>query len=186
MSARSATSLSKSTGERGNPHPSLAGLRGLRAEGRDVRLDLVGGGTTDLTNDFPARAAQLGVSDHVRFIDEVPWRQMPALLGAADVFVLPSYSEGLPLSLLEAFACGLPVVTTRCGGPEEVVDPSVGRLAEPRDVQGLQRALADTLDNYGSYDRGHIRRYALERFDYRAVAGRIHAVYDEVRARRAG
>ena len=160
----------------------LQALKGLRAEGRDVHLDLVGGGTTNLSNDFPEWASQLGVGDHVRFIDEVPWQQMPALLGAADIFVLPSHSEGLPLSLLEAFACGLPVVTTRCGGPEEVVDPSVGRLVEPRDVQGLQRALADSLDDYGSYDRGHIRRNAVEKFDYRAVARSIHAVYDEVRA----
>ncbi len=163
----------------------LQALAGLRAEGRDVHLDLVGGGATALTQAYPERAAQLGVADRVRFIDEVPLEQMPAILAAADVFVLPSYSEGLPLSLLEAFACGLPVVTTRCGGPEEVVDPSVGRLAEPRDVQGLQGALAATLDNYGSYDRGHIRRYAEQRFDYRAVARSIHEVYAEVDGRRA-
>ncbi len=155
-------------------------MAGLRAEGRDVYLDLVGGGATDLSNHFPARAGQLGVSDRVRFIDEVDWKQMPALFRAADIFVLPSYSEGLPLSLLEAFACGLPVVTTRCGGPEEVVDPSVGRLVEPRDVPGLQAALAATLDDYGSYDRNHIRRYAEQQFDYRAVAGRIHQVYEAV------
>jgi len=158
----------------------LQAMAGLRAEGRDVYLDLVGGGATDLSNHFPARAAQLGVSDRVRFIDEVDWKQMPALFRAADIFVLPSYSEGLPLSLLEAFACGLPVVTTRCGGPEEVVDPSVGRLVEPRDVPGLQAALAATLDDYGSYDRNHIRRYAEQQFDYRAVAGRIHQVYEAV------
>lgn len=157
----------------------LQALKGLRAEGRDVHLDLVGGGATALKNDFPERAAQLGVGDRVRFIDEVPWRQMPALFGAADIFVLPSHSEGLPLSLLEAFACGLPVVTTRCGGPEEVVDASMGRLAEPRDVPGLQAALAATIDDYGSYDRGHIRRVAERRFDYRAVARRIHSVYEE-------
>jgi hypothetical protein len=52
-------------------------------------------------------------------------------------------------------------------------------------VQGLQGALAATLDNYGSYDRGHIRRYAEQRFDYRAVARSIHEVYAEVDGRRA-
>lgn len=158
----------------------LLAMAGLRAQGRDVHLDLVGGGVTDLTQHYPARAAELGLGDCVRFVDEVPWQQMPAMLAAADVFVLPSYSEGLPLSLLEAFACGLPVVTTRCGGPEEVVDPSVGRLLEPRDAVGLQKAMADTLDGYASFDRGHIRRYAEERFDYRAVARQIHDVYRQV------
>jgi teichuronic acid biosynthesis glycosyltransferase TuaC len=160
----------------------LQAMAGLRAEGRDVHLDLVGGGATDLPNDFPAIAAQLGISDRVRFIDEVPWRELPDVLHTADVFVLPSHSEGLPLSLLEALACGLPVVTTRCGGPEEVVNDAVGRLAEPRDVAGLQAALATTLDNYGAFDRDGIRRYAMEQFDYRSVARRIHQVYQQVAA----
>lgn len=158
----------------------LLAMAGLRAEGRDVHLDLVGGGATDLAQHYPARAAQLGIADRVRFIHEVPWQQMPVMLAAADVFVLPSYSEGLPLSLLEAFACGLPVVTTRCGGPEEVVDPTVGRLLEPRDAAGLQAVMAETLDSYAGFDRGHIRRYAEERFDYRTVAGRIYEIYRRV------
>ncbi len=164
----------------------LQAMAGLRAEGRDVHLDLVGGGATDLANDFPGQAARLGIADRVHFIDEVDWRQMPAMLGKADIFVLPSHSEGLPLSLLEAFACGLPVVTTRCGGPEEVVDDSVGRLVEPRDVAGLQKALAATLDGYDDYDRGHIRSYAQQQFDYRSVAARIHQVYEKAIAGHRG
>lgn len=158
----------------------LQAMAGLRAQGRDVHLDLVGGGATDLSNEFPAQAAKLGIADRVRFVSEVAWREMPARFAAADVFVLPSYSEGLPLSLLEAFACGLPVVTTRCGGPEEVVDASVGMLVESRDAAGLQTALAATIDQYDNYDRQHIRQYAENHFDYRAVAREIYAVYQRV------
>lgn len=159
----------------------LQAMAGLRAEGRDVHLDLVGGSTaTDLGVDFRARARDLGIADRVRFVDEVPWAELPERLAAADLFVLPSHSEGLPLSLLEALACGLPVVSTRCGGPEEVVDQAVGRLVEPRDVAGLQSALAAVLDGYSRYDRDHIRRYAEDSFDYRRVAARIHGVYERV------
>ena len=58
----------------------------------------------------------------------------------------------------------------------------MGRLAEQRDVAGLQAALATTLDNYDAFDRDEIRRYAMEQFDYRSVARRIHQVYQQVAA----
>ena len=105
--------------------PALYGersLSGLRAEGRDVWLDLIGGSQATNLADFHREAERLGVTDRVRFVDEVPNSELPGRLAEADLFVLPSYSEGLPVSPLEALACGLPLVTTRCGGPEEVVD----------------------------------------------------------------
>lgn len=160
----------------------LQAVAGLRSDGYDVRLDLVGGGATDLADHYPERARQLGIAEYVRFVREVPHDDLPPLLADADIFVLPSYSEGLPLSLLEALACGLPSVSTRCGGPEEVIDDSLGRLAEPRDVPGLQVALAEVLDGYDGFDRAHIRRVAEERYDYRAVAARIHGVYEAIAA----
>ena len=69
--------------------------------------------------------SELGLKDHVflvgAFDDVLPYYQ------AATLFVLPSLSEGLPLSLLEAMSCGLPVVVTRVGGNSEIVAPAAGR-----------------------------------------------------------
>lgn len=158
----------------------LQAMAGVRAAGHDVKLDLVGGGSSALTQDYPDQARALGLTEHVRFVDEVSHDQLPSLLAEADLFVLPSHSEGLPLSLLEALATGLPVVTTRCGGPEEVMDDSLGRLAEPRDVAGLQQALTEVLDGYHDFDRRHIRQVAETRYDYRAIAQSIWQVYERV------
>jgi len=96
--------------------------------------------------------------------------------------VLPSYSEGLPLSLLEAQACGLPAVTTRCGGPEEVVDAEVGEVIAVGDAAELAASLGRVIDRYAEFSRERIGARTRQRYDYRAVAARISAVYDTVTA----
>lgn len=76
------------------------------------------------------RAAQLGVADRVHFLGPVPHAALPELLSAADVFVMPSSSEGLANAWIEALACGVPVVTTPIPGALELItDPAYGRFA---------------------------------------------------------
>jgi glycosyltransferase involved in cell wall biosynthesis len=104
------------------------------------------------------------------WVDE-PW----PLLGAADVFALPSRSEGLPLALLEALAVGLPVVATRVGAVAEVLEEGrCGLLVEPGDEHALSEALASLVAeaararSASAYDVAHQTR-ALETL-YRALA----------------
>jgi glycosyltransferase involved in cell wall biosynthesis len=85
-------------------------------------------------------AEALGIDKQVRFLGARA--EIPELLNAMDIFVLPSLSEGLPMSVLEAMGCGLPVVATRVGGiPEVVVDGQTGLLVASEDAQQLARAL---------------------------------------------
>jgi glycosyltransferase involved in cell wall biosynthesis len=82
----------------------------------------------------------LGLTDHIRLAGER--RDVPALLADADAFVLSSGSEGMPVSVLEAMAAGLPVVASRVGGvPELVVPDETGLLVEPGDPDDLAAAL---------------------------------------------
>ena len=157
----------------------LAAAAKLRSGGRDLQLTFVGGSAaTGTAEPFRAEAQRLGVADICNFVDEVPGSELPAVMGEADLLVLPSFSEGLPLVLVEAMACGLPLVAKRCGGPVEVVEEKVGRLVEVGDVDDLERGIAHVLDHYESYDQDAIRRRALERFDYRQIARRIHTLYE--------
>ncbi len=91
-------------------------------------------------------AERLKIGDSIDFLG---WRKDVAdVLRAADVVVLPSLEEGLPLSVLEAMACGVPVVATNVNGtPEAVVDGKTGFLIEPHDAQGLADRVLTLLEN---------------------------------------
>lgn len=109
-----------------------------------AQLLLVGQGREEVR--LKRLVQQVGIADHVMFIPSVG-RPMD-ILPLFDVFVLPSYKEGLALSLIEAQASGLPVVATRVGGiPEVVLNERTGLLVEPGDVDGLAEAILRLLKN---------------------------------------
>jgi glycosyltransferase involved in cell wall biosynthesis len=94
--------------------------------------------------ELEAEIRRLGIGERVRLVGER--RDVPELLAGADVFVLSSASEGMPVSVLEAMAAGLPVVGSRVGGvPELVVDGQTGLLVEPGDPDELAAAIGRLL-----------------------------------------
>ena len=123
---------------------------------------------------------RLGVRERVEFgfHDDVP-----ALLETLDVVALPSWTEGLPIVLLEAMAHARPVVATTVGGtPELVADGETGFLVPPRDPEALTAALRRVLDDpdlgrrLGEAGRARV----AERFSADEQAQRILAIYDEL------
>ena len=127
-----------------------------------ARLVLVGDGP-----DAPllrARAAALQVAGQVHFAGQVPQEELARWYSAADVLVLASSREGWPNVLLEAMACGTPVVATAVGGiPEVVQGNQVGRLVAVRDAGALVAAVRDLLA--APPERHQVRAYA-ERFSW--------------------
>ena len=93
------------------------------------------------------RIRQLGVNDNVRLAGFVPEELLPLYYNAADYFVIPSSSgEGLPLVLLEAMACGLPVIATTVGGTPEIIKDMVnGVLVPPRNQEALAQTISKLL-----------------------------------------
>jgi glycosyltransferase involved in cell wall biosynthesis len=100
---------------------------------------------------------------------------VPAVLAASDIFVLPSHFEGLPMSVIEAMLCGLPVVATAIRGPrEQVVEEETGLLVPPASVSELAAALARLAGDPALRARmgsaGRARAMAL--YDEEAVVAR--------------
>ena len=145
------------------------------------RLAVVIIGQGPLRAELAARAADLRLGSAVRLAGHRTDARM--LLDAADVFVLPSRHEGMPLAALEAMDAGLPVVATRVIGTEEVVvDGQTGRLVPPEDAPALGAAVADLLGSAElrrEYGRAGRRRY-LENFTLDRMAEQTAAVYARV------
>jgi glycosyltransferase involved in cell wall biosynthesis len=143
-------------------------------------------GDGELREAMEARARQLGVMDRCLFLGHRS--DVPELLAAADLFVLPSLFEGLPLSVLEAMEAQRPVIATRVGGTDEaVVDGATGLLVPPRDGPALAAAIR-RLQADSSLARSLARagRLRVEReFSASGVAGAVMSIYDDLVGQRA-
>lgn len=112
--------------------------------GRRFELRLFGDGP--LRASLEAQAAELGLSENVRFMGPVAEGEVRAALAAGDVFVLPSRYEGMSNSALEAMEAGLPVLCTRCGGIDVAIATGAGWVCEPGDADALLNVLASMFD----------------------------------------
>jgi glycosyltransferase involved in cell wall biosynthesis len=125
-------------------------------------------------------AADLGIADAVRLLGRRG--DVPDLLAAADVALLPSHVENLPLALVEYMRSGAPIVTTDPGGVREVVEDGVHGLVVPRgDATAMALALARVLeDPEAARERAAAARERFERrYTWEAIVPRVEAVYDE-------
>jgi len=150
----------------------------------DAKLLLCGNGQMAETTELVRR---LGLQQHVSMPGWIDAQRRAELLGSATLFVLPSYAEGLPMSILEAMASGLPVIATRVGGvPDAITHEREGLLVEAGDVELLAASIVRLLKNP---EQG--RRLAeaacsavQEKFGPDRTIAPLEAIYDELQYRR--
>lgn len=123
-------------------HVLLEAIAMVGRSSRCATLTIVGEGR--LRHALEHQADHLGLRDRVRFVGRVDFEDMPAVFQEADVFVLPSLTEGMPRVLLEAMASGCLCVATRVGGVPEVLPENV--LAEPGDASSLAARIRSVMD----------------------------------------
>lgn len=148
----------------------------------DTCLLLAGGGVEE--NNLRALARSIGVTDRVTFLGTVKHDALRDYYGAADLLVLASRSEGWANVLLEAMACGTPVVASDVGGsPEVVAAPEAGLLMPERTTAALVGAVKSLLEHYP--DRAATRQYA-EQFSWDATTQGQLDLFERVIPAKAG
>lgn len=119
----------------------------LNASNCTVELVLMGDGEDRAYLERLAR--DMGISEQITFLGFVDQKTIAETLKNSDIFVLPSFAEGIPVALMEAMAIGLPVIATAVGGVSElVVDHETGLVVHASDVQGLAAAISEYVDDY--------------------------------------
>jgi sugar transferase (PEP-CTERM/EpsH1 system associated) len=160
-------------------HALLTAMALLSADGQSIHCVIAGDGPLRTT--LESQIDAMGLRSRVRLVGHRP--DIETVLAALDIFVLSSQSEGLPMAVLEAMASGLPVVSTRVGGVDEVLEDGLtGLLVEPRSPELLARAIErlagdrERRDQMGAAGRVRARR----EFSLGTMVGNYERLYWEV------
>jgi glycosyltransferase involved in cell wall biosynthesis len=163
----------------------LLASRAVAARGVEHELWLVGG-TPDEGPEAEAAVRDAATDDHVRLLGSRPPEDIAAVYAEGDVFCLPSWWEAMPLSVLEAMACGLPVVASDVGDVQRaVLDGETGFVVPPRSPEPLAAVLEKLLTDpalrsaMGRAGREHV----TGRFSSETTAEAVETVYRELGGR---
>ena len=162
----------------------LQALAILASQGRPETLTVIGdsffSAYVQARRDAERQVRELGLGDRVTFLGGMAQPDVARFMQQSALLVSPSRRETLGMVLVEALACGTPVVATRSGGPADIVTPEVGRLVRVEDPGALAAAIAEVVDSRNTFDPRHLRAHALARFGWENVTNRYLALYRDI------
>lgn len=144
------------------------------------QVKLMIGGTGKIKKELESLAKELHITQYVQWLGYVGRDKAVKYYNQCDCFVLPSRHETFGVVYAEAIACGKPIIATRCGGPEDIVNPGNGLLCAINDDKDLSEKMLYIIENYAKYNPEKIRADFEERFSQRVVTKSIFNVYMQV------
>jgi glycosyltransferase involved in cell wall biosynthesis len=150
-------------------------------EHSDIKFILTGKGP--IKNYLERRINDLGLEKNFYFAGFVDRKKLLEYYQNATVYVLPSYYEGLPTTLLEAMSCGIPTIATDVKGSSEVItDSETGLLVPPRDPKRLAKVILKLLNDKSLRQRIGLnaRKYVVDNYDWEIITGKIEEIYKSV------
>lgn len=145
---------------------------------KNVQLLIIGEGGQHST--LESLIEELGFRKQIFLLGLKNRQEISDYLNASDVFVLASRGETFGVVYIEAMLAGLPVIATKCGGPEGFVDDSNGLLIDCEDVKSLESALLKMYETIGHYDREQIVSDCLRRFSPQSISSQLITLYKKV------
>lgn len=153
-------------------------IRAFASNFRDQELvSLIIGGDAPSLPALRKLARDCGVFEKIEFTGRLSRNQVRDVLARSDAFVLPSHFETFGVVLIEAAAMGVPIVATRCGGPEDIVTGNNGILVPVGDNQALADAMKKMYQTRGTWDAQRIRDECRQKFCAVTLAGKWREIY---------
>lgn len=147
---------------------------------KDIEMTVHIGGDGKFLSTFKDLANELNVTGKCVFYGEIKPERIQDFYSKLDFYVLPSRDETFGVVVVEAMACGLPVIASKCGGPEEIITKESGVLVEKENPRELAMAIRSVAGNLGSYNRKAIRNYVLKKYGTDSFIESISDVYQEL------
>lgn len=144
----------------------------------DCRLTIIGDGPERATVEYWAQ--QLNLTDRVTLAGYQSRENIAHLYETSDCFILVSSSETFGVAYVEALAAGLPIIATKCGGPEDFVDDSNGILVEVDNIKQIADAILKIYTNINNYKEEDLKNFVKDRFSPNVVAKKLIEVYNSL------
>ncbi len=164
-------------GERKGIFDLLAVLGDLDRNGLEYLLTIGGNGDIERLN---ATIKRYGIESKTNFLGWITGTKKEELFRKSDIFILPSYGEGMPMSILEAMSYGVPVIASNVGGiPEVISDKTTGLLVPPGDRDALRKGLLTLMKDVDLRKRigQAARKYIADNFSITNQASKIHEIF---------
>ena len=145
---------------------------------KSVKLHVVGGGRNVAKYQNIFRL--LGLEDSIIFYGNLPNNMVKEMLPAMDALVISSTRETFSVVGIEALASGIPVITTKCGGPEGYINDDVGIISDGFDSDSLYKSLEYFIKNRDKFNAIQIREYAIKHFDSKVIGDKYIALYKNI------
>lgn len=126
------------------------------------------------------QASELGLLNQISFSGMLTKPQIAEALRGSHLYILSSSHETFSVATLEALACGVPVLATACGGPEDFITPEVGILIPPNNQTAMENELVKVVSRIDQFDRNKIAQIIRSRYSYTAIGEQIHQAYHTV------
>ena len=142
----------------------------------DFKWELTVVGSGPLEKELKALNKELGLTDKVHFVGQKSHEEICQILAESDFFALASQYETFGVVFVEAMSFGLPVIGTRCGGPEMIINENNGLLVPSGDVEAMADALKYMVGNYANYSAEAIMKEAKDKYSPEAIVPKIEKV----------
>lgn len=123
---------------------------------------------------------QYSLHQYVTFYGSQKQKKLADFYRATDLLVSPSRREGFGLAVAEAIACGTPVLATRSGGPDEIINNDCGILVDSNSAENLSKGLTTILNTLGKYQADKMHKYINNNYSILAKKKKLLSVYDEI------